>query len=111
MRLTDEDRAAIRFMADLWFEDEGPTGEGWRSDKAVAAQETLKALADADRSCATCRWAEAIVGDARLDCRRELEDGSLMGVGIISLDRIAMENGAASLLVAPAFGCVQWEAK
>lgn len=57
-------------------------------------------------SCATCRWAQAPapVGYTMLACRR-----------VDQLDSPFLASGdhgyGATLLVAPDFGCVQWEAK
>jgi len=61
--------------------------------------------------CATCRWARSLSDDARLECVRQNESGSLLGAGIVTDTHLAVAEGAASVIVSPLFGCVMWEAK
>jgi hypothetical protein len=42
---TRGDVKALRFLAELWVEDEGPAGEGWRSTELLNAQSLAQSLA------------------------------------------------------------------
>lgn len=63
------------------------------------------------RTCATCRWAAEPFEKSpnHLICLLADEEGSKMGCGIVTLDDLSLAKGAADLIVAPDFGCVQWE--
>ena len=68
---------------------DGPPGQEYQPVNLVA-------------SCATCRWAQVEVGRI-MTCGRADEDGNLM--------QPDAPGGCAALVVAPDFGCVQWEGK
>jgi hypothetical protein len=54
-----------------------------------------------DRTCATCKWAEA--EGTNLLCDRVRDAGSCAF--------LATRDDEAALYVAPTFGCLQWEGK
>jgi hypothetical protein len=51
-------------------------------------------------SCATCRWAEDYKGNLRCDLVRDVRSKAFIAT-----------NDDAELMVAPDFGCTQWEGK
>jgi hypothetical protein len=69
-------------------------------------------LTTARPHCATCRWARPLDDEVSpwLSCELQNEDDSRFGAGIVNDGHIAMATGAASILVAPDFGCVQYAA-
>jgi hypothetical protein len=85
--------------------------EGWRHLKELAV----------DRSCATCRWAEAldpiiIEEPYSLQCRRFSYDAMWRTDANLRMDGALLsgeenDTGDSRVYVAPTFGCVQWEGK
>ena len=71
--------------------------EGWRHLKELAV----------DRTCATCKWAEAEEDGTR--CTRIIANDPPVPPTYIQVD--SPQDGSAYLYVAPDFGCVQWEGK
>lgn len=73
-----------------------------RTGRVITSQDGMNwegAVAE-QPSCATCKWAEVDSHDLR--CGRTMSpDGSLAYV----------DNGDGMFIVAPTFGCVQWEGK
>jgi hypothetical protein len=80
--------------------------DGWE----LAEDENSRACFVSRPSCATCLHAHP-TDSAWLVCERDLEGDSRAACGIVSGSHVALDRGAASLLVAPTFGCVQWEGK